>query len=170
MRNTRLRGWIELVAGASVIAGLFLVVQEIKQNNEYARAESIRDISQLWADIYQFEAANDIGQLLSKSITDPNELTDDELHMLNSYYWLVLNAELTDVVMGQSDFSAWNLAEAATIFSNEYFLSPFGRAWFAMNGEFISILPEYHKAIVETIESSPVQRTDSYLESLRSHF
>lgn len=57
------------------------------------------------------------------------------------------------------------------IIADEYFLSPFGRAWFAMNGDFISIImPEYHKVIVETMESSPVQRTDSYLESLRSHF
>lgn len=115
MRTTKVRGWIELVTGLSVIAGLFLVIQEIKQNNEYAKAESVRDISQLWADIYEFEAANDIGQLKSKSITDPKELTDDEVRMLNSYYWLVMNAELTDAVMGERDFSEWTQLDAASI-------------------------------------------------------
>lgn len=47
----------------------------------------------------------------------------------------------------------------------------FGRAWFAMNGgEIILMSPEFHEAIAETIETTPVQTSDDYLDELRSRF
>jgi hypothetical protein len=148
-----------------------LVVQELNQNNEYARAESIRDLSQMWADIYQFDATNDIKRLKSKSITDPGEMTDDELRMLDTYYSLVMNAELAQAVMAQSGLIAGTQADWAVVIANQYFLSPFGRAWFELNGdEFILMSPEFHKTITETIEATPVLTADDYLDELRSRF
>ena len=171
MHNTRIRGWIEIAAGVSVLVGLLLVVQELSQNNEYARAESIRDLSQMWANIYQFRAANDIGRLRKKSITEPEELSDDELRMMDTYYDLVMNAELAQAVMAERGLIAGTQAEWAALIANTYFLSRYGRAWFAMNGEEISLMsPEFHRTITETIENSPVQTTDDYLEELRTRF
>jgi len=155
----------------SVLVGLILVVQELNQNNEYARAESVRDLSQMWADIHQFGATNDMKRLMSKSITDPGEMTDDELRMLDTYYSLVMNAELAQAVMAQSGLIAGTQTKWAVVIANQYFLSPFGRAWFELNGEeFILMSPDFHKTIAETIESSPVQTSDDYLEELRSRF
>lgn len=171
MDKTKIRGWIELAAGVSVLVGLLLVVQELNQNNEYARAESVRDLSQMWANIYQFDAVNNIDRLMGLSITNPGEMTDDELRMLDTYYSLVMNAELAQAVMAQSGLIAGSQAEWAAVISNQYFVSPFGRAWFELNGDaFILMSPEFHKAIAETIKATPALTTDDYLEELRSRF
>ena len=171
MQNTRIRGWVELAAGVSVLVGLLLVVQELSQNNDFAKAESTRDLFQMWADIYDFKGGNDIDRLMSKSITDPGEMTDDELRRMNNFYWLVMNAELAQAVMAQRGLISGTQDEFAVLIANSYFRSPFGRAWFEMNGdEFILYAPEFHQTIVETIESTAVQTTDDYLDELRSRF
>ena len=114
MQNTRIRGWVELAAGVSVLVGLLLVVQELSQNNDFAKAESTRDLFQMWADIYDFKGGNDIDRLMSKSITDPGEMTDDELRRMNNFYWLVMNAELAQAVMAQRGLISKKLSASTT--------------------------------------------------------
>ena len=58
MENSRWKAWIELGAALAVFVGLIFVAIELRQNNDHARAESIRDLFQMWGDIFRFEYEN----------------------------------------------------------------------------------------------------------------
>ena len=171
MQKTKLIAWIEVAAAVSVLFGLFLVAQELRQNNQYAKAESTRDLFQMWSEIYRFQTEQHIDELFSKSITGPSDLSDDELRKLDNYYWLVMNAELAQAAMARDGLTLGNQGDFARLIADSYFLSPYGRAWFDLNGEEFDLYsPDFRKTISDHLEATPIKTKDDYLDHLRSRF
>jgi hypothetical protein len=170
MQASRLREWLEIATGVAVLIGLLLVAQELKQNNEYARAESTRELFQMWANIYQFNAENNIDSLRQKASGNSENISDKELQVLDSFYYMMMNAEWAQAQLARSGLVlAGNQDEFAKLIAEEYFMDSFGRAWFDLNENECRLYePDFCKVISEVIGSTPVEAGYDYLGELRS--
>ena len=169
MRQTKWTAWIELAAALSVLVGLVFVALEVQQNNDHARAESIRDLFQMWSDIYEFEYENGIPELVRKSIEEPEDFGDSEFLKLSTYLDLVMNAQLTQAAMQtQSGLVIGDISDEAPNFTKLYFASGASRIWFSENQDWIkSFSPAFHSALVSEIETIPVAKSMPELERFR---
>ena len=158
MQQSKWTTWIELVAAASVLVGLIFVALEIRQSNEHARAESVRDLFQTWDGIFQFEYENEVFSLVRKSIEEPGSMTEDDFLRLSKYLDLVMNAQLTQAVMQQeAGLVVGDIVAEAPGFARTYLSSKASRIWFEDNADWIrSFSPEFYSALVSEIENNPV--------------
>ena len=172
MQKSRLTAWIELAAGLSVLIGLFLVAQELRQNNQYAKSESVRDLFQMWSNIYQFEYENEVPQLIRKSIRQPDEISDDEVLQISSFLAMIMNAQLAQATMQkEGGLVVGNVEDDAPEIVRSYFSSHVSRAWLKANEDWIEyIAPEFYAALIVEIEKNPVPTELPELERIKSHF
>jgi hypothetical protein len=128
-RESRISDWIQIAASLSVLVGLILVAIEIRESNRVATSESVGAISQSWIDISLVGAESDLSRILAKSYEDPYNLSTEEMirlsfwyeSMMGSYDWWLRSSELgTSELNPAADFGAN---------AEEYFGSPFGRAF-----------------------------------------
>lgn len=168
--KSKLTAWIELAAAASVLIGLLFVAQELRQNNRHARAESVRDLFQMWSDIYQFQFENDVHQLIGKSIKQPDELSDDDILRIGSYLSMVINAQLTQATMQkEGGLVVGSIEDDAPSIARSYFSSEVSRAWLKANEDWIAYFaPEFYQALIEEIDRNPVSDEIPELKNIRS--
>jgi len=167
----KLTTWIELAAALSVLLGLLFVALEIRQNNEHARADSVRDLFQMWSDIYEFEYEHGIPVLVRKSIEEPGALTEEDFLRLNNYLDLVMNAYLTQaVVQQQSGLVVGDVVAGVPEIAELYFSSIASRLWLRRNGDYVRrYAPGLYSALVDEIERSPVATEMPVLERFREY-
>jgi len=171
MRKSRLKAWIELTAAASVLLGLLFVAQELRQNNRHARAESVRDLFQMWSDTYRFQYEENVHQLIRKSVKQADELTDDEILRIGSYPSMVINAQLTQATMQKEEgLVVANVVDDAPGIARSYFSSEVSRAWLKANKDWIGFFsPEFYQALIDEIDGSPVADEVPELERIKSN-
>jgi hypothetical protein len=171
MQKFRLTAWIELAAVLSVLMGLFFVAQELRQNNQYAKSESVRDLFQMWSNIHEFEYENRVSQLVRKSIKQPDELSDDEILQIGSFLAMVMNAQLAQATMEkEGGLVVGNVEDDAPEIVRSYFSSHVSRAWLKANGDWIEYFsPEFYEALIVEIEKNPVPTELPELERIKSH-
>lgn len=164
--------WIEVIAAASVLIGLIFVALEVRQNNEHAKADSVRDLFQMWSDIYEFEYEHRIALLVRKSVEQPDDLTEEEYLQLSNYLDLVINAYLTQAIMEQqSRLVVGDIMSDVPIAARLYFPSRASRIWLRDNGDYLkSYAPGFHAALVAEIEKLPVASEMPHLESYRRRY
>ena len=169
MKQTKWTAWIELAAALSVLVGLVFVALEVRQNNEHARAESVRDLFQMWGYIYQFEYENDIPELVRRSIEEPEDFTESDFLRLGKYLDLVMNAQLTQAAMqNQSDLVIGDISDEAPGFARSYFSSSAARFWLAENEDWVrGFAPSFYTALIDEIDKTPVAEKMPQLETLR---
>ena len=166
MQQSKWIAWIELTAAISVLVGLIFVALEVRQNNEHARAESIRDLFQTWNDIYQFEYENDIPVLVRKTIEQPGDVSEEDFLRLSKYLDLVMNAQLTQAVMEQeAGLVVGDIVSEAPAFARNYLSSRSSRIWFEESAEWIrSFSPAFYSALASEIENNPIATRMPQLE------
>ena len=150
LKQTKWTAWIELAAALSVLIGLVFVALEVRQNNEHARAESVRDLFQMWSDIYQFEYENGIPDLVRKSIEEPENFDESDFLNLGKYLDLVMNAQLTQAAMQQqADLVIGDVSDEAPGFARSYFASNAARLWLAENEDWVrGFSPLFYAALI----------------------
>lgn len=158
MKNSRWKAWIELGAALAVFIGLIFVAVEIRQNNDHARAESIRDLFQMWGDIFRFEYENNIPVLVRKSIEDANDISEEEFLLLGKYLDMVMNAQLAQAAMGQeAGLVIGNIVDEAPGFARLYLSSKASRLWLRNNEDWVRMFSsEFYSALIAEIERNPV--------------
>ena len=167
MQKTKWTAWIELAAALSVLIGLVFVATEIRQNNEHARAESIRDLFQMWSNIYQFEYENNLSTLVRKSIEKSEDLTADDFLKLGKYLDLVMNAQLAQAAMQEeAGLVIGDIEAEAPAFARLYLSSTASRIWLRDNEDWVrSFSPRFYSALISEIERNPVATKMPQLES-----
>jgi hypothetical protein len=170
VQKSKWTGWIELAAALSVLIGLIFVAMEIRQSNDHARAESIRDLYQMWSNIYQFEYENDILLLVRKSIEKPDELSEGDYLRLGKYLDLVMNAQLAQATMQvEGGLVVGEVESEAPEFARSYFSSKASRSWLRANEGWISSYgPAFYSALIDEIEKNPVATKMPQLEGFES--
>jgi len=165
-QKSKWTAWIEPASAVLVLVGLIFVALEIRQNNEHARAESIRDLFQTWDEIFQFEYENDILVLVRKSIEEPENFSKDDFLRLGKYLDLVMNAQLAQAVMQkEAGLVVGDIVAEAPGFARSYLSSEASRIWFRNNADWIrSFSPAFYSALVTEVENSPVAAQMPQLE------
>lgn len=158
MDNSRWKVWIELGAALAVFVGLIFVAIEIRQNNDHARAESIRDLFQMWGNIYRFEYEYNIPGLVRKSIEDADGISEEEFLLLGKYLDIVMNAQLAQAAMGQeAGLAIGNIVDEAPGFARLYLSSNASRVWLRNNEDWVRMFSsDFYSALIVEIEKNPV--------------
>ncbi len=79
-----------------------LVAYELRQNNELAKAETVRALRELDSELRQLELQSDILPLFRTSVNEPPSLTDEEIDRLDTYFALAMQNQLSVATMRDS--------------------------------------------------------------------
>jgi len=168
MQMSKLNDWLQLLTSVGVLIGLILVVVEIRQNNELARAEATAGLFTMWESLSQVELQSDINKLFVKSVEQPSELSTSEIMDLSSWLINVISIYQRNVRMyelGLASDPEPGIRGAA----NYYFAGAFARAWLEENKVWIlESTPVIYEAIRSEIDSTPVQTNFEYADRIKS--
>ena len=127
-----------MLASLGVLVGLLLVAYEIRRNNTLAEAQAVVSTQDGWEAISISEYETDISTLRAKSISDPENLTQEEIYKLNGWLTAVVTQVDRIVEMNERGLSLGPEITDDVEFQLEdnfsYYLdNRFGRAWYAEN-------------------------------------
>jgi len=133
MSSERNTSWIQIVTGFAVVVGLVLVIWELQQVRTLARAQLTSDFFALTSNKQVAMMGENPSATLSKACSDPENLTIDEMMILDHYYVsqmdFITRMELLTVRDGLYREGYWR--ELAPGYLYVIFESAPGRAWFA---------------------------------------
>ncbi|NJM35884.1 MAG: hypothetical protein HC850_15665 [Rhodomicrobium sp.] len=152
-RTDRLFQWLGLLANVGVLLGLVLVIVQINQSTQLARAayrnEGNVAWNQMWASMMD-------GRLdaVSKSVECPNEMTHDDFLALDAYLFSALNMLYRDYQLAQEGlYTEDDWKRAVELYAHWYLANPMGRAWWDELAR--SFFPqEFSEHVDETLKRS----------------
>jgi len=172
MQDSRWIDGMQLFASVGVLVGLILVFYEIHQNNDLARADSVRSMLVSWQQIAYSEYETDIAEIYIKSIEDPQNLTSAEIGKLSAWLTVVMNQYLLTFEMNERGLG-YNYGDLDNGPEHEllggfegYFGTQFGRSWYLENKDWIA--PEVIEILDREMAARPVQSGPGYIERIRS--
>lgn len=129
-RTERLQGWLTLAANLGVLVGLVLVIFEINQNTQLARAayksEGNVVTNQIWATVM----GDRVADVIAKSVASPAEMTHSDFVAMDAYLFPSLNMVYRDYQLAQEGlYSAADWKASVDLYVHWYLANPFGRAW-----------------------------------------
>lgn len=155
---------LQLLASVGVIIGLLMVVYEIRQNSEIARANNFTAILESWSAMSIAEFESDIGVLFEKSMEAPEDLTTAELHRLGSWLQSIVQVWQLQMEMDRSvikeDLLTEIRLEAFYFFGNHA-----TRAWYQQNKYWMS--DEMVAAFDEEIANTPVGSDKAFFDEMK---
>ena len=148
MDSQELANWIQIITGVAVVVGLALVMWELQQSQEIARAQLAADG---WAEpmaLSRAQLSEDFAVTRSKACLHPSDLTDAELLEMALYHETLLY--LLQRRRGYEHIGdygqSWDFAAEATI---QVLLSTkSGRAYYAGRK---NTLPTYIREVAEQL-------------------
>jgi hypothetical protein len=165
MKSSKLSNLFQILASIGVLIGLIAIAVELKQNTAIATAEHTREFFLAWLDVSALEVESDIGEIVIKSIEQPDSLTADDLYKLNSWLIMIMSlyASMTPLVeLGiAEEVSTMDEAYAGYLFASKY-----SRQWFERNRRWLGAQNE--EVISRAIESTPVSTKWRRLEEYYS--
>jgi len=134
MTTDRFASWIQIVGNFGLLAGLVLVGVQIQQNTTAVKAQMLSDQMAASIALRLTIAGENPAVAMSKAIDAPDELTTEELVVLQNiqlanYLYRARNELSLSLGVG-SPFSIETGAEASAA---EFFGTPYGLAWWEMN-------------------------------------
>ncbi len=123
--------WIQLLSSLAIIAGIILVIVELRQAEQLARAQLTSDYVETMNGVHGSVLGEDLASALSKACLNPEELTLEETYILDSYYFTQANLVSRMILLTErdglyeEDYWTGQLSHLRTAFSSSY-----GRAWF----------------------------------------
>ncbi len=172
MQSSKLNDRLQLFASVGVLIGLALVAYEIRQNNDLARADSVRVQLEGWQQIALSEYETDITTLHVKSIREPQNLTLPEVGKLSAWLTNVMNQYMLTFAMyghglGYSSGGVeYSPSDELAKSIDYYFGGRFGRSWYQENRYWIDA--QIVEILDRELAARPIQSGDSYLENIKS--
>ena len=161
MDSQRLSNWIQLITAVAVLAGLTLVVFELRQAKELTQAQIVAEAFTRGVNLQLSKMAEDPRSALFKAEFRPDELTAEDAVTLDSYYaaetMMMLEMRLSDQIAGMDRRWRRNIAGMAEV----VFGSKPARRWFEVQKE-DQLPPEIAEIIRNAIESSDRVQKDRY--------
>jgi len=168
MDNKKSENWLQLFSTVAVLAGIGLVVIELRQSTELVELQILKQ---------DVESANEIGisvlpeniyEIRQKSIDAPESLTHMEFRALDGFFWyFALNRGrgLYDLTQrGLLDDGIWQRAVAEDV--RAIMAYPFGRAyWGRLREAALSLPPEFIDVVDNTLADAPYDFSkDAFVE------
>lgn len=158
--------WLQVITALSVIVGLFFVYQELRQNRVVAQAERLSDVYIENSEIRRFMYDNHTLLLMRKAVDQPNQLTDEEVAELDSFFEIIWTMWAQNVAIGRLGLNA-STPEIAANDLTWYLGSPIGRRWVKENQAWLRLEPGLLDALFESFDETPVPTEFTYIEELR---
>ncbi|NKC00298.1 MAG: hypothetical protein GKR90_17680 [Pseudomonadales bacterium] len=89
--HTRLVDWIQMFTGLAVIVGLVLVIWELQQTRELARAQLAADGWNEMMETGRSTLSETFAQVRYKSCVSPEKLTEAEIQEVLSWFYILRN-------------------------------------------------------------------------------
>lgn len=102
MDSRRLTAWIQILTSIAVLLGLILVVWELQQARNIAQAQLISDNYGVAAQIHTSLFGENASEVLAKSCSSPEDLTEGELQILMRVHLAYLNLALRNYYIDTS--------------------------------------------------------------------
>ena len=167
MNSAKLNDWLQLIVTFAVLAGLVLVIQELRQNNTIATAERISGVYQEAAQIRQFMYEHETLLLMQKSIERPADLSDAEIARLDSFYEIIWSQNAQLFALGELGLVNAPIEILAPGFA-WYCQSRLCRKWIEHNDEWLSLEPLLLEAVRAELDKTPVPTKFQYMIDLKS--
>jgi len=171
MQTSKVNDHLQIVASLAVLLGLVLVGLEMRQNNQLAEAESVRELVLSWNTISTSALESDISQLRLKSFSNPDELTDEEISQLNDWLWMIWNLMVAEASM---DLRGLGYLESLGTFEEQlaknfrfFYGDRFGRAWYLAHRDIL--LPRFVEVIDKEIEAMEGNPAAGYVERIKEN-
>ena len=152
MDSQRLSNWIQLITAVAVLAGLTLVIFELRQAKDLTQAQIVAEAFTRGVNLQLSIMAEDPRSALFKAEFRPDELTAEDAVTLDSYYttetMMMREMQLSDQIAGIDRRWRRNIAGMAEV----VFGSKPARRWFEVQEDQLS--PEIAEIIRNAIESS----------------
>ncbi len=165
MNATKLKDRLQILTSVGVLAGLFLVGMEIRENNEIAEDEALSEFWTNWIALSTPEYSSDIGAAFSKAMNDPDSLSDEELFKLGSWLTAVMSTYGQVFLMIQEGRVSADYGSELADDVEYYFGNSFGRAWYSENRDWM--LPEMTEIIDEQLKQNPDLNSADYFSRIR---
>jgi hypothetical protein len=172
MAKVNLKDWFEIIAAASVVAGLVLVALELRQANNQARADAVQQGFNAFAELVRYQTAYDVPALIDKAIERPSELSDSDLHRLDEYYTqLMYQYSARAIVENLGLITGATAQEQARYIVGKYFYYDVAIAWFDRKGKWAkNFAPGLYNAMREAMKGSSGLSTTRWTDDWRQAF
>jgi hypothetical protein len=162
--------WIQMVTGTTVLIGLGLVVWELQQTREIARAQITHDSYALILEDSRAMLGESFGDVFAKGCMHPSTLTDGEIVQIREHYDanLFLIRRLRDVTESGSFDYSWE--QTAKGFVKDWLDSKVGRLHYQYRVE-KGLEPEIQNLAKDFLEIelvNPCKNLASFAEKVRA--
>ncbi len=168
MNESRVTKWITIAINLAVLAGLILLVMEIRQNNNLAILQALQErrslIQQSEMEYYDPE----ISKVWVKSIMEPENMTLSEIRAMDAF----LNVQLFNSghiwslgqagLMSEEESREWILEDVNYAFGNT-----FAQTWWQVWGSSWSHLTEVDEAISSLDENQTKRKFEAIQRLLK---
>jgi hypothetical protein len=121
---------VQIVTGLAVVAGLVVVILELRQAHEIARAEQTNEFRSKYDKLATAEMGEILPAALANACRSPQDLTDAEFVALNAYYIsLLMVVRNSYLEKGEDIASRTTWRDYAIASFDSIFLTAPGRAW-----------------------------------------
>ena len=168
MNKSRVVDWITIGTNLAVLAGLVLLVLEIRQNNSLARLQALQERRSAAQQAELQFYGPDISEIWVKSIMEPENMTLPEIRAMDAYLvhqlfqagyiWGLGEAGL----MSEDEVREWTLEEVQFYFSNT-----FGQVWWRLNGPDWSHLDGYDETVASMDENGTKKKYENLQRLLK---
>jgi hypothetical protein len=123
--------WIQLISSLAIIAGIGLVVVELRQSEQLTRMQLTSDYVESMNNVHGAVVGEGLAIALAKACLSPEELTLEETYILDSYYSMQANLVSRMILLTERDelyeegYWRGQLSNLRRAFSSHY-----GQAWF----------------------------------------
>ena len=160
--------WITVGTNLAVLAGLILLVLEIRQNNNLAKLQALQERRSSAQQTEMQFYGPDISKIWVKSIMEPESMTLPEMRAMDAYLvnqlfqaghiWSLGQVGL----MSEDEAREWMLEEVEFYFSNTY-----GQEWWRTWGSDWLHLEGYAETVASMDENGTKQKYENFQRRLK---
>lgn len=161
----KLSNWLQVSANIGIVLGLVLVGMQLKQNSDLARIQLLHDESRRAVE-FELEVVGERGaEVWAKSIEDPENLTLDEVRIMEALLWsFIENLRGTHRLaqLGLLEEDDWrSRVESEVTF---YLSDPYSRAWWTVfGGDPNESMPEELRAAINDVIAGDNRSVTDYI-------
>jgi len=135
MNSQTITNWIQVSTMIAVLAGLGLVVWELRQVREIAIAQQASDGFAIYSQRIQAMMGERPARAVAKACDEPKSLTTEDMVVLDFYYTEVLNnmRQLRNLQQASDDLALLDWKQFTENFYR-IFRTDYGRWWWSMSG------------------------------------
>ena len=156
--------WFQILSNLAIVAGLIILVYEVKQSNFHAQMGLENTNWEIWVNRELTTVGERPAAVLAKAIESPDQLTLEETIIIDSYHQNALAQIWQPAYNSQFGLAPELWKEDSAWIAKFYFGYPLGRHWWSVHR---SVVDENVRRIVDqTLEEEPNFRV-KYFQSMR---